>query len=41
VVQQLIAQAGWTDADLRLWHYRDKDQVEVALVITRGRDGSV
>ena len=36
VVQQLIAQAGWTDPDLRFWHYRDKDQVEVDLVITRG-----
>lgn len=38
VVQQLIAQAGWTDPDLRFWHYRDKDQVEVDLVVTRGRD---
>ncbi len=37
VVQQIIAQAGWTDPDLRFWHYRDKDQVEVDLVITRGR----
>jgi len=37
VVEQLIAQAGWTDPDLRFWHYRDKDQVEVDLVITRGR----
>jgi len=37
VVQQLVAQAGWTDSDLRFWHYRDKDQVEVDLVITRGR----
>ena len=37
VVQQLIAQAGWTDLDLRFWHYRDKDQVEVDLIITRGR----
>jgi predicted AAA+ superfamily ATPase len=37
VVQQLIAQAGWTDDELRFWHYRDKDQVEVDLVITRGR----
>ena len=36
VVQQLMAQAGWTDPDLRFWHYRDKDQVEVDLVITRG-----
>ncbi|HET9049960.1 MAG TPA: ATP-binding protein [Chiayiivirga sp.] len=37
VVQQLIAQAGWTDPDLHFWHYRDKDQVEVDLVISRGR----
>lgn len=37
VVQQLMAQAGWTDPDLRFWHYRDKDQVEVDLVVTRGR----
>lgn len=37
VVQQLFAQAGWTDPELRFWHYRDKDQVEVDLVITRGR----
>lgn len=36
VVQQLIAQAGWTDPDLHFWHYRDKDQVEVDLVITHG-----
>lgn len=38
VVQQIIAQAGWTDRDLRFFHYRDKDQVEVDLVITRGRE---
>jgi uncharacterized protein len=37
VLQQLIAQAGWTDTDLRFWHYRDKDQVEVDVVITLGR----
>lgn len=37
VVQQIIAQAGWTDPDLHFWHYRDKDQVEVDLVITHGR----
>ena len=36
VVQQVQAQAAWTDPDLRFWHYRDKDQVEVDLVITRG-----
>lgn len=37
VVQQFVTQAGWTDPDLRFWHYRDKDQVEVDLVVTRGR----
>ena len=36
-VQQIIAQSAWTDPDLRFWHYRDKDQVEVDLVITKGR----
>ena len=37
VVQQLVAQATWTDPDLHFWHYRDKDQVEVDVVVTRGR----
>ena len=37
VVQQVIAQAGWTNPDLRIWHYRDKDQVEVDVVITLGQ----
>jgi len=37
VVQQIIAQSAWTDPDLRFWHYRDKDKVEVDLVITKGR----
>ena len=36
VVQQLIAQAAWTDPDLRFWHYRDRHGSEVDLVITRG-----
>ena len=36
VVQQIIAQAGWTNPELRVWHYRDKDQVEVAAVMTLG-----
>ena len=38
VVQQLIAQAAWTDPNgpaLRFWHYRDKDQVEVDIVMTQ------
>lgn len=33
VVQQLICQSGWVDNELRFSHYRDKDQVEVDLVI--------
>ena len=36
-MQQLIAQAGWTDPALQFWHYRDRDQFEVDVVITRGR----
>lgn len=37
VLQQLRTQAGWTDPDLRFSFYRDKDQVEVDVVINRGR----
>lgn len=37
VVQQVIAQIAWTDPDVRVWHYRDKDQVEVDLVVTLGK----
>lgn len=37
VVEQLIAQAGWLEDDLRFYHYRDKDQVEIDLVIERGQ----
>jgi predicted AAA+ superfamily ATPase len=36
VVQQLICQSGWVDNELRFSHYRDKDQVEVDLVIEQG-----
>ncbi len=36
VIQQLAAQAGWTDPGLRFWHYRDRDRCEVDCVITRG-----
>ena len=38
VVQQLAAQAAWTDPDLKLWHYRDHHGAEAAAVLTRGRD---
>ncbi|HWV15380.1 MAG TPA: ATP-binding protein [Cellvibrio sp.] len=37
VVQQIIAQAAWLDEPLQFSHYRDKDQVEVDLVIEQGR----
>jgi predicted AAA+ superfamily ATPase len=37
VVQQLICQAGWLDEDLTFSHYRDKDKVEVDLIIEQGR----
>jgi len=37
VLQQLMAQAGWTDPDPQFWHCRDRDQVEVDIVVTRGR----
>lgn len=37
VLQQLIAQAEWTDPDLRFWHFREKDGTEVDIVITKGK----
>lgn len=37
IVQQLSIQASWLESKVRLWHYRDKDQVEVDCVLTRGR----
>ena len=37
VVQQIIAQSGWLEESPRFSHYRDKDQVEVDLVIEQGR----
>lgn len=36
-VQQLITQSTWLDADLRFSHYRDKDQIEVDMVIESGK----
>lgn len=38
VVQQLISQSTWVDNEIKFSHYRDKDQVEVDLVIERGRN---
>lgn len=37
VVQQIVSQVGWTNEDLQYQHYRDKDQLEVDLVITQGK----
>jgi predicted AAA+ superfamily ATPase len=36
VVQQLAAQAAWTDQSLKLLHYRDKEKREVDCVLSRG-----
>ncbi|MCE2422371.1 MAG: ATP-binding protein [Gemmatimonadetes bacterium] len=36
VLHQLMTQAGWTNPDLRFWHFRDKDGAEVDLVLTIG-----
>ena len=35
-LQQLIAQSGWLNQPVDFWHYRDKDKVEVDIVITQG-----
>lgn len=36
VLQQLVAQSGWIDQPVHFGHYRDKDKVEVDIVITQG-----
>lgn len=36
VVRQLTTLAGWTDPDIRFWHYRDRDGRDVDLVMTQG-----
>lgn len=38
VVQQIRTQADWLDEPVRFSPYRDKDQVEVDLVIEKGHD---
>lgn len=37
IVQPLVCQASWIGSDFKFSHYRDKDQVEVDLVIERGQ----
>jgi predicted AAA+ superfamily ATPase len=36
VFQELRRQSGWRDDDIRFHHFRDKDGVEVDIVIERG-----
>ena len=36
VYQELKRQAGWHDSPMHFFHYRDKDQVEVDIVIEKG-----
>lgn len=36
VLHQLALQASWLPRKTRLWHYRDKDKVEVDCVLTQG-----
>jgi predicted AAA+ superfamily ATPase len=36
VIQQLSAQASWTDPDLELMHFRNKDGLEVDCIISNG-----
>ncbi|MDZ7790199.1 MAG: DUF4143 domain-containing protein [Xanthomonadales bacterium] len=38
VVQQFVAMGSCTDFEPRFWHYRDKDQIEVDLIIEVGSD---
>ncbi len=38
IIEQLTMQASTSDHELRLYHYRDKDKVEVDCVLTRGSD---
>ena len=37
-VQQVVAQAEWTDPDLQVRHYRENDRLEVDAVLMRGRE---
>ena len=36
VGRQIISQGAWTDVDLSFRHYRDKEQIEVDLVVALG-----
>ena len=41
VVQQLVAQAAWTDPDLRFWHYRDRTGTRwISSLLAGGRRGA-
>ncbi len=36
ILQQISVQASWLQSSIRVWHYRDKDQVEVDCALTQG-----
>ncbi len=40
-VSELLKQAGWGDDDIDLFHYRDKDKVEVDVVLENGAGETV
>ncbi len=37
VYQELRKHADWHEEELRFYHYRDKDKVEVDIIVERGR----
>ena len=41
VVTELLKLASWSDDDIRLYHYRDRDNVEVDIVLEDGAGGVV
>ncbi len=41
IYNELRRQAGWYDGDVRFYHYRDKDQYEVDIVLERSGGGIV
>ena len=41
VFTELLKLASWSDDDIRLYHYRDRDNVEVDIVLEDGAGGVV
>ncbi|GAB3766954.1 hypothetical protein GCM10028864_63930 [Microlunatus parietis] len=40
IASELLAQSAWSRADVKLWHFRDRNGLEVDLVVERA-DGAV